>query len=169
MDRLVGKGFSFRIIRRIPLVILINPFGFMLSLLIFLSGIPLVLGNYAPQSIQATLPDALSRGWGVVLTLGAALHLGGSFIAHRRAVSMSSKSYATGQEMERIGLLLLGYTSAIYASCVVGYVGWKGVYPFAVVLAFGAVCWIQAFLIRVKFTFAYQVALEYGDDPQSTG
>lgn len=161
MYRLIGTMAPFKILKWIPLAIIVNPFSFMLSLLCFLSGVPLFLDHITPQSINALLPDDVSRVWGGLLVVGAGLQIIGSFMAYRRKVLYDSDIYERGLLIERTGLLILGYLAAIYAVCIVSFTGLAGIQAAVIVFAFAAVCWLQAFLIKARFTLAETVIREY--------
>lgn len=121
------------------------PFEMFILALCLLSGIPLLLGNPKPMSIDTLVPGWAATLWGVGLSGGAGLALVG--IAWRERI--------TGIILEQIGLVATGLASLFYVLCIVLVVGKAGVSGAAVIGGFGVAClwqwWqLERLLARIK-------------------
>jgi hypothetical protein len=137
------------IVRRLPAAMLGDPFEIFIAFLCFISGVPLAIGNVQPASIEESLPRYLAQAWGIGLVVGSGVVLLGAHLAHRELKNTRDiLSPRRGQEIERLGLLLLGYVAVIYAVAIILVGGIAGVVAASITFGFGLVCWLKAFLIR---------------------
>ena len=118
---------------------------FILTLCVF-SGIPLVLGHATPGTINSQLDKYQVVTWGVLLVLGAACTLIGTF-------NMS----VNGIIVEQVGSIAVGGACLIYAAAIQAQIGLGGTVPALFVFGFGVAClwrWgqLQALLLRSERT-----------------
>lgn len=103
-----------------------HPFQVFTLLLAVASGVPLLLGDAAPGTVEATLSPAAVTFWGVSLVAGAGTTLAGMLWPRR----------ITGMALEQVGLVAIGTASAIYTVCIFSFWGIRGVTAAAYVMGF---------------------------------
>jgi hypothetical protein len=144
-----------RILQRMPRAVIEDPFEAFLSVLCIFAGLPLILAppDSSRGAVARLMPGWFVRGWGLTLTVGGALVLLGLFL-HGRARNGSGTGSVPvrtrGRTIERIGLIVLGYASAIYTIALVVIGGWQGVPAAAIVTAFGLTVATKAFLMSTS-------------------
>ena len=136
-ERLPDLGWQVRILYRTPNVLLEEPFEAFVSVLCFMSGIPLVLGIVDAQSVEATLPHPLVAAWGVTLLVGSAATLAGLRLTHG---TTNFHRVMTGRNLERFGLQCLTYAAALYAACIFVFIGKDGAVNGGILIAFALTC-----------------------------
>lgn len=107
-----------------------HPFElFTLALCAFV-GIPLLIGEARPGSINEALPPWAGDLWGAMLVFGAVTALIGIFW----------RSRVTGIVLEQVGLAAVGGGALFYAVVVISTIGMTGAYSVIFVVGFGASC-----------------------------
>ena len=120
-----------------------HPFQTYLLLLSVISGVPLLFGEPAADSIEYALPPWLVYYWAASLSGGALLALSGSFLPRR--------NYATSLTMERSGLYLTGAAAVVYGLCILYFRGQGSLVAAAITLGFGLSCLRRASDIALIF------------------
>lgn len=110
-----------------------HPFQTYLLLLALTAGIPQLISDRSDAHAHVTrdLPHWLILAWGVMLVLGAAAALLGSFWPGDRV---------DGLTMERIGLLFVGGAGVVYAVLILYYVRPPTYLSALLTLGFGLAC-----------------------------
>lgn len=88
-----------------------HPFQVYLLGLCVVSGFPYLFGQATAEAVDRQLPVFLAAAWGLVLLIGAATALVGTFWRG---------SIANALTMERIGLYATGWAALVYGLCIVG-------------------------------------------------
>lgn len=115
-----------------------HPFELLFGILAVVGGAAAAFGVVSPTSINAVLPLAVVRAWGV-LQMAAGLSMAtGIFLASRHG------SLLLGWRLERAGLWPLAVTLVIYAAVAFAYSGSKAIYPASWYLVFAAACIARA-------------------------
>lgn len=137
-----------------------NPFQVYLLTAGFVLSLPLIVGYTAPTSIEATLPQWLVIGWGLILALGCGSALGGMFW---------QGDPRTGLLMKRTGLFSVGIASFIYAAAVAANwqrfsdtnLVWSAALTIVSTTGFGGACMVQVQRINrhVRAAITIQEAL----------
>lgn len=107
---------------------------FILALSVF-SGITALALNVAPGTLEATLPYWAVLGWGILLTLGSLITIGGML---RQTVG--------GIIVEQIGCVMVAATTIFYSGVAFSVVGSEALQNVGIILAWGLSCglrWIQ--------------------------
>jgi hypothetical protein len=118
-----------------PQSVLLHPFELYIAGLALLTAIPLVVGQPAPQTINALLPLWLVKVWGVELAVGAGLVVAGLLRPRSR--------------LERLGHSLLAPAAMTYGAAIVTVLGVTGVLAGGIVIAFGIACMTRAYVLRL--------------------
>lgn len=120
--------------------------------LCLLAGIPLLIGNSRPGSIQSLLPESWQVIWSIFLVGGSLVALIGIFLPNR----------VIGLLLEQFGMIPTGVAAISYAVVVLVSVGITGVIPVAVVGGFGVACIRRWFRIQNAFKKAEVLAKRRG-------
>lgn len=148
-----NEKFRIRLLQRLPRAMIEDPFEVFLGLLCSLSGIPLLAGQARQGAVDQLMPHWFSRCWGGTLTLGSVLVIFGLFLhgRTRRGPQPSAGPVRTpGRTYERIGLIILGYASAIYAVAITVVGGSKATPAAAIVTVFCFTCATRAFILSTS-------------------
>lgn len=106
---------------------------YILSLCV-LSGTLLLIQGRQPGAIEALLPEWVSAAWAVILMVGAAAALFGSYWSGGRAGAANSLT------VERAGLSLVGAAAIVYGAAIIAVASIPGVLAGAITLGFGWAC-----------------------------
>lgn len=123
------------VVRHVPAALLLHPFELYIATLAAIGGVPLLLGNPAPESIDALLPVYLARLWGFELVLGSALVLAG-LIRPRTT-------------LERRGHTLLAPAAVVYGTAIWTVLGGAGLLAGGILVGFGLACATRAYVLRL--------------------
>lgn len=110
-----------------------HPHQVFLAVLLFLSGLSVLLGGPRPGSVTAALPSLLIVVWAGTLVLSSALVITAAIVA----------SDELALYLELAADLPLAIMCTVYATAVVTAVGWLGMFPAGIVLGMAA-----AFVVR---------------------
>jgi hypothetical protein len=125
----------------LPAALVVRPAEWFLAILCFLSGLAIVIGVSHPEAAAKLLWQPVYYIWGSSLLVGSVALMSG----------LSSIKWARGTDMYvihripayRLGLRLLGWTSAAYAVAL-GVVGhWNAALAISLTLTFSATCLIR--------------------------
>lgn len=120
-----------------------HPFQTYLLLLCVVSGLPLLFGEPAADSIEAALPPWLVYYWAASLSGGALLALAGSFLVRN--------NYANALTAERAGLYFAGAAGVVYGAAIFIGRGQGALVAAAITLGFGLSCLRRASDIALIF------------------
>lgn len=124
----------------LPAGLIAQPAEWFLAALCFLSGLVIVVGLGDTNSVSKLLWEPIYRAWGASLAIGSvALMLGLTSIRWGRPGSYTVKRIPA----YKLGLRLLGLSSACYAVAIAVAGGWNGAVAIAITLAFSATCLIR--------------------------
>jgi hypothetical protein len=138
-----GRGWPHRIARRIPAVILEQPWALFVMGLCVISGMTTFLGP-APGSIETTLPRFVVYLWSGTLVAGASAGLVGLLRPNLRRVELA-------------GLVWLGTAAIVYGATIMLRFGLGGIVPGSIVLGFGAAALVRALAVYVAYEVARRV------------
>jgi hypothetical protein len=144
------ERWRWRVVRHVPQSILLHPFELYLAGVCVLSGVPLLIGEPAPTSIEALLPPLLVRLWGFELLLGAGLVLFGLLRPRSR--------------LERVGHTLLAPAAVVYGAAIVTVVGVPGVLAGTLVAGFGLASATRGYVLRVAEDVLMALVLEQREE-----
>lgn len=126
-----------RVIKYIdPLMAGRHPFQVFMLTLSFISGLPILFGEFTAGSVESTLPPIIAYGWGASLVLGSIVALIGSYL--------SQAHYATAVILERMGLTITGLSAVVYAVIIALQLEPGGLLAAGIVLAYGSACLSRA-------------------------
>jgi len=135
-----------RVYRLIPDWYRKNDFEIFASLLCFFAGIPLLLGDIRPASLEATLPIWVVIVWAYVISFSPALIIIGLLKRGSRSISES----IFWIRVEAMGLTALAYSSYIYSIAIVTSnvgMGWPAA---MLIVAFGLTCHTRELGLQVR-------------------
>ena len=132
-------AFRRRIYQALPSWVVNNDFELLGSLMCLTAGVPLLLGQIEPRSVNDVLPYPLVFFWAFILTGGSVLVLGSIFLDYLNR----HKVTASWLRFEALGLSCIGYACYVYASCITVTSFQTGGVVVALLLAFGFVCHIR--------------------------
>lgn len=122
-----------------------HPFEIYILTACALSSFPGAVGlTEIPPSIAGELTGWQARAWVIGLMVGSILALVG-LAWHRPPFPNIS---VTGLAFERIGLVVVGWSTVFYSMMVVTEIGWIGLILASMCMAFGLACFAQAHKIR---------------------
>lgn len=122
-----------------------HPFEIYILAACALSSLPSAVGvTEVPPSIAGDLTGWQARAWVVGLMLGSLAALFGLGWPRPAFPNIS----VTGLALERVGLTVVGWSTAFYAGAIIKAVGWPGIINASMALAFGLACFVQAHKIR---------------------
>ena len=101
--------------------------------ILFVSGIPLLLGNSPPSSISRTLPFPIGILWGFALTLGSLMALLGTFW----------KNLSVGIALEQIGVVASGSAALVYSVALVVMNGVHAMPAAGFACGYGIACFVR--------------------------
>lgn len=139
-----GRGWPNRIARRLPAVLLAEPWAFFVKSLCIVSGLTTFVGP-APGSIEQVLPAPLVYLWSATLVLGASAGLYGLARPGARRIEIT-------------GLIWLGTAALVYAGAIALRAGLAGMVPASIVLAFGMAALIRALAVYLAYEIAVRAA-----------
>lgn len=142
MTNLRAKARSVRwwLLDHLPAGLLFHPAEWFLAFLCILSGtLTLLTNNVESASIKEGLPEPAQDLWGVMLVVGGVALLIGVHSIKR----VGSYYAATNVPIYRLGLRLLGASTAVYCGCLVGFAGLGGLVASVVPAAFSAMCAVR--------------------------
>lgn len=124
-----------------------HPYEYFLLPLAFISVCPSAFGVAPPPgSVTALLDPGLARFWAVTLLVGTGMAMIGLMWPRRRnRISINALA------LEQVGLVIAGFATLIYSVAAFAAVGWSGLPPSLIVLAFGAANLVQAWKINKTF------------------
>lgn len=128
------------LIDHLPSGMIYHPAEWLFASLCLISGIRVLLWGAQSASLEALLPQPLFFVWGLMLTVGAIAHASG--LLSIRAVS-SDRYVVTRVPVYRLGLRLLGASTALYAAALVAYTGQAGMIAAVFPLAFSGMCGLR--------------------------
>lgn len=137
------RPWSSRLAKRIPAVVLEQPWAIFVKTLCIISGLSTFVGP-APGTIEATLPQAVVSAWSITLVVGAGCALYGLLQPRHR-------------EVELLGLVWLGTASLVYAVTIATRFGTGGAVPCAIVLAFSLAALVRALAVYLEYEIAKRV------------
>lgn len=117
---------------------------FILALSVF-SGLTTLALKVAPQSLESLLPHWGLVTWGVTLTLGSAITLGG----------MAFQS-VNGIITEQVGSVMVGAATVFYASLALLVVGPSSLQTVGIVGAWGLACFVRWMQLQILIHNALQ-------------
>lgn len=128
------------LLEHMPAGLLFQPGEWFLAFLCIFSGAGTLLSNEVESpSIQAGLPEPAQDLWGLMLVVGGIALLFGV-----NSIRRVGTYYAvTNVPIYRLGLRLLGASTAVYCACLISFVGWSGVVASVVPAAFSAMCAVR--------------------------
>jgi len=103
------------------------------------SGIALLFGEAAPNSIDALIDPFYRHLWGIILVTGACLVLVGCFW----------RVPLTGLLVERLGQFILAASAPLYCLTLIGYAGTRGVWPGSIYFMLGVAAFYRGLQIHV--------------------
>lgn len=133
--------------KHIPTWLVLYDFEIFVALLCLLAGVPYLLGEVDPASLEAKLPKELVTVWGFILTIGPLAILIGIF-KHYRAVRIEDRVFWC--RIEAWGLSALAYSAYIYASAILLNLPTQGWIAAMLVYAFGAVCHVREIDLQLQ-------------------
>lgn len=131
----------------LPLFVVQYSFELFVAILCLLAGVPYLLGEVDPQSLEANLPMPLVTVWGVMLTIGPLAMLAGIY-RHYKATHIEDVIF--WQRVEAWGLSVLAYSAYIYAGAVLASSSKDGWIAAILVATFGAVCHIREIDVQLQ-------------------
>lgn len=129
-----------RIARRIPPIVLEQPWGIFVKSLCIVTGLSTFAGP-KPGSLAAALPPSVVYLWSITLVLGSACALYGLFRPKARRVEIA-------------GLIWLGTASIVYAVAIFGTLNVAGFIAGGIVLGFGLAALVRALAVYVSYEVA---------------
>ena len=134
------------IYRRVPKWLKRHDFEVFAACLGILGGLPLVLGQVRPKSVEDVLPRAIVFGWGLILVLGCIAVLTGIIAASRTVFPQR----AFWMRVEAMGLTALAYFSYMYLLCILAVSPSTGWVAAMLILTFGLVCHVRQATIQLE-------------------
>lgn len=128
------------LIRRLPSGMIYHPAEWLFATLCLVSGIRVVCWGAESKSLESLLPGPLYFVWGLMLTVGAVAHASG--LMSIRSVS-PDRYVVTRVPAYRLGLRLLGASTAMYSVALVLYTGQAGMIAAVFPLAFSGMCGLR--------------------------
>lgn len=126
-----------------------DPRAIFILILCTLSGIPLVIADATPGSIEEQLDAVWVVVWGVMLAGGSLVTLIGAL-----------KTDVNGIILEQVGSVALGAASVLYGGAILVMVGLNGSVPAAFVLGWGLSCFWRWGQLQALMVTAERVATE---------
>lgn len=105
-----------KIYHKIPRWIRKHDFELFFAFLCFWAGLPLLLGNVKPKSLESQLPDFVVIGWAFVLVVGPVLVVSGIYRSYSGNSSLTDRIF--WMRTESLGLAFLGISAALYGACI---------------------------------------------------
>lgn len=137
-----GRSILPRIARKLPSVVLWQPWGLFVKVLCIFSGITAFFGP--PGSITQALPPTVVLLWNITLVGGASAGLYGLL----RPLP----------QVEVAGLIWLGTASIVYAVAIIASLGLPGFVAAGIVGAFGLAALVRALAVYVSYEIARRAA-----------
>jgi hypothetical protein len=135
-----------KIYAKLPRWLKSHDFELFAAFLSILGGLPLVLGQVEPTSVDALLPPLLVLVWGIILVQGGILVILG-------VIKSSHTVYparAFWIRIEGLGLSSLSWFCYLYAVCILAYTIKAGWLSAMVVLVFGFICHVRQMALQTK-------------------
>lgn len=122
-----------------------HPFEVYLLGLALLTNAPAAFGFVEPPaSVRAQMPEGAAQLWSLGLTLGCLVAVVGLAWPRPPRPLLTT----TGLLLERVGLIVVAWSTVFYAVAVMCTAGWAGLAAAGIVLAFGLASAAQARKIR---------------------
>lgn len=123
----------------LPAGLLARPGEWFLATLCSLSGLTILTGAARPTSVARLLPEPIYYAWGACLVIGSASLMCG-LSSYRRS---PGGWIVTRVPCYRLGLRLLGLSSALYASSILVVAHLSAVFAASVTVAFAGMCGVR--------------------------
>ena len=133
------KRFRDWLVLNLPAGLLARPGEWFLAVLCALSGLTILAGAARPTSVARLLPEPIYVAWGACLVIGSA-SLACGLSSYRRS---PGGWIVTRVPCYRLGLRLLGLSSALYASSVLIVAQLSAVFAASITLAFAGMCGVR--------------------------
>lgn len=128
------------LVDHIPSGLIYHPAEWLFAILCAISGIRVTFAGAESASLEALLPPPLFFTWGVLLVVGAVAHMSG--LLSIKAVN-SDRYVVTRVPAYRLGLRLLGGSTAIYSAALIVVAGSSGLIAALFPLAFSGMCGLR--------------------------
>jgi len=123
----------------LPAGLLARPGEWFLAVLCCLSGLTILTGAARPTSVARLLPDPIYFAWGACLVIGSA-SLACGLASYRRS---PGGWIVTRVPCYRLGLRLLGLSSALYAISILFVAHLTAVFAASITTAFAGMCAVR--------------------------
>ena len=110
---------------------------FILALSVF-SGLRSLAAEEAPGSLESTIPEWGIILWGIGLSMGSVLALGGL-----------AKDTINGIIVEQVGSVMVGASTLFYSAIALWVIGGSAGQPILIILGWGVACMIRWFQLQL--------------------
>ena len=128
------------LLQRIPSGMIYHPAEWLLAILCAISGFRVLFWGAESASLEDLLPPPLYFVWGLMLLVGAIAHMSG--LLSIRTVNFD-RYVVTRVPAYRLGLRLLGGSTAVYSAALIIYAGQPGLLAAVFPLAFSGMCGLR--------------------------